>query len=74
MFSSSKCCTKLTGIIQPVGCHIINPMMYLNCRRIIVTSIKVSEHLFADYLDEFRTLLEDKIPNFAAAETLRVVP
>lgn len=53
---------------------VIYYLMYLNCRQIIVSSIKISQHLFADYLDEFRLVLENNVPNFLSAELLRVVP
>lgn len=48
--------------------------MILNCKKIIVTSIKVSHHVFADYVDEFRSLLETSLPNAVVSDVLKVVP
>lgn len=48
--------------------------MALNCRHIIVSSIKVAQPLFADYVDELRSSLEQSLPASVVSDILKVVP
>lgn len=48
--------------------------MALNCKHIIVSSIKVSQPLFLDYVDEIRSTLEYSLPNSIISDILKVVP
>jgi hypothetical protein len=44
-------------LLVGLGLGYNNKEMALNCRRVIVSSIRLSHALFADYVDDFRLKL-----------------